>query len=315
MLRKRFALLTFVSMSLVVAFMTLDLQSRATGKTSAADVTFNKEIAPIFFAKCADCHKPGEAAPFSALTFKDVRPWAKSIREKVVSREMPPWHADPTHGTFSNDRRLSQKEIDLVAAWVDQGAKEGNPKDLPAAPKFVEGWSIGKPDVVISVPEEFTLEASGPDEYQYVDVPTNFTEDKYIQAVEARPGNRKIVHHIIAFIVPPGQQNMSKMTTEQRFKAMEAQLKNSPFYRDGFLMRIKTDQPVADDGCGPDSIRRGGGNDNLLTGYAPGHNADNWAPGLGKRIPAGATIRFQYPLFKGCRKSRKGSLVSWNDLC
>ncbi|MCI0524318.1 MAG: thiol-disulfide isomerase [Acidobacteria bacterium] len=203
---------------------------------------------------------------------------------------MPPWHADPHYGKFSNNPTLTKAEIDTIVAWVDGGAVEGDPKDLPPAPAFTEGWNISKPDVVIQIPEEFTYKP-GADEYQYFDVPTNFTEDKYVTMAEARPGNRRIVHHIIAFIVPPGAPNMGKMTAEQRYKAMEAQLKNSPFYRDGFLMRMKPDQPVEDDGCG-ENVRRGGG-DNLLVGYAPGRNADVYAQGTARKIPAGATIRFQ----------------------
>jgi hypothetical protein len=203
---------------------------------------------------------------------------------------MPPWHADPHFGEFSNNRTLTQAEIDTILAWVDGGAAEGNAKDLPPSPKFAEGWNINAPDAIIPIPEEYTYKP-GADEYQYFDVPTNFTEDKYVTMAEARPGNRKIVHHIIAFIVPPGAPNMGKMTAEERYKAMEAQLKNSPFYRDGFLMRMKPDQPVEDDGCGPNA-RRGGG-DNLLVGYAPGRNADIYAPGTARKIPAGATIRFQ----------------------
>ncbi|MGH9938032.1 MAG: DUF3471 domain-containing protein, partial [Blastocatellia bacterium] len=139
---------------------------------------------------------------------------------------------------------------------------------------------------------EYTYKASA-DEYQYFDVDTNFKEDKYVVMAEARPGNRKIVHHIIAFIIPPGSANMAKMNTEQRFKAMEAALKNSPFYRDGYLLRVKTDQPVVDDGCEAKNQRGGGGGDQFLTGYAPGHNADIWEAGVGKRIPAGSIIRFQ----------------------
>src|SRR6185436_13380258 len=206
-------------------------------KSSAKNVTFNKEVAPIFFKSCAECHRPGEAAPFSVLGYKDVRPWAKSIKEKVVNREMPPWHADPHFGDFANDRRLTPQQVEAITAWVDQGAKEGDAKDLPPAPQFVDGWSIGKPDVIIPMTEEFMLDANGPDEYQYFDIPTNFTEDKYVVMAEARPGNRKIVHHIIAFVVPPGQLNMAKMTKEQRDKALEMQLKNSPMYRDGSLIR------------------------------------------------------------------------------
>lgn len=268
----------------------LTSNSSAVNKSAAKGVTFSKDIAPIFNKNCAECHRPGESAPFSTLNYKDVRPWAKSIKEKVANRTMPPWHADPHAGEFSNNRSLSQKEIDAIVAWVDGGAAEGNPKDLPPAPKFTEGWNINTPDVVIQIPEEYSYKA-GADEYQYFDVPTNFTEDKYISMAEARPGNRKIVHHIIAFIVPPGQPNMGKMTADQRYKAMEAQLKNSPFYRDGFLMRMKPEQPVEDDGCAEGARR--GGTDNLLVGYAPGRNADIYAPGTARKVPAGSSIRFQ----------------------
>src|SRR5262245_37273771 len=166
-------------------------------KGAAKNVTFSKDIAPIFFKNCADCHRPGESAPFSTLSYKDVRPWAKSISEKVANRTMPPWHADPHFGVFSNNRTLSKQEIDTILAWVDGGAAEGNPKDLPAAPKFTDGWNIGNPDQVIPITEEYTYKA-GADEYQYFDVDTNFKEDKYVVMAEARPGNRKIVHHIIA---------------------------------------------------------------------------------------------------------------------
>jgi mono/diheme cytochrome c family protein len=290
MRKKRiFSLTAAIALSLTIALAFI-ATSKANNK-SGKSVTFNKDIAPIFFKQCAECHRRGEGAPFSALSYKDVRPWAKSIREKVANRTMPPWHADPHFGSFSNDRRLSQAEIDTILAWVDGGAPEGNAKDLPPAPKFADGWNISTPDVIIPIPEEYTYKA-GADEYQYFDVDTNFKEDKYVVMAEARPGNRKIVHHIIAFIIPPGSPNMARMTTEQRFKAMEAALKNSPFYRDGYLLRVKQDQPVTDDGCASGG-QRGGGNEQFLTGYAPGHNADIWKPGLGKRIPAGSIIRFQ----------------------
>src|SRR6266545_8010148 len=111
-----------------------------TTKPSSKQVTFNKDVAPIFFKNCAECHRAGEAAPFSVMSYKDVRPWAKSIREKVANRSMPPWHADPQHGEFINDRRLTQQEIDKILAWVDGGAKEGDARDLPPQPTFVEGW-------------------------------------------------------------------------------------------------------------------------------------------------------------------------------
>jgi Domain of unknown function (DUF3471)/Copper type II ascorbate-dependent monooxygenase, C-terminal domain len=256
------------------------------------NVTFTKDVAPIFFRNCAECHRPGEGAPFSALSFKEVRPWAKSIREKVLNRQMPPWHADSHYGDFKNNRALSQKEIDTIIAWVDGGAKEGDAKDLPPAPKYANGWNIGQPDMVIEIPEEYTYKA-GVDEYQYFDVDPKFTEDKYVSNVEARPGNRKIVHHILAFIIPPGSPNMAKMTTDQRYKAMELMLKKSPFYRDGYLLRVKADEPVVDDACGSPTAARGGENQSILTGYAPGRNADIFEPGVARKIPAGSIIRFQ----------------------
>lgn len=260
-------------------------------KSTSKNITFNKDVAPIFFKNCTECHRPGESAPFSTMSYKDVRPWAKSIREKVVNRTMPPWHADSHAGQFTNNRTLTQQEIDTIVSWVENGAPEGEPKDLPSPPAFADGWNISKPEMIIQIPEEYSYKP-GVDEYQYFDVPTNFTEDKYVTMAEARPGNRKIVHHIIAFIVPPGQANMGKMTAEQRYKAMEAALKNSPFYRDGFLMRVKPDEPVIDDGC-EGNKGRGGPGDNMLVGYAPGRNADTFPAGTARKIPAGATIRFQ----------------------
>jgi hypothetical protein len=269
-------------------------------------VTFNKDVAPILFSKCADCHRPGEAATFSVLSYKDARPWARSIKEKVVKREMPPWHADPHVGRWDNDRRLSDEQIKTIAEWVDTGAKEGDQKDLPPAPTFSDGWIIGKPDIVFEMPDEYTLEATGPDEYQYFDVPTNFTEDKYVQMAEARPGNRKVVHHVIVFVVPPGNPSLAKVPKEMRDKALEMSLKNTPFYRDGFLIRTKTDQPVYDHAADvPADLRGFNAIDDFLTAYAPGSNYGVWKPGTAKRIPAGATLRFQIHYSKVAGEAQK----------
>src|SRR5262245_22895733 len=120
--------------------------SAAMGAGPNTPVTFNKDVAPILFKNCSGCHRPGQIAPMSLLSYKDARPWAKSIRDVVSERRMPPWLADPRHGEFSNDRRLSQKEIDTIAAWLDSGGKEGESRDLPALPSFSEGWTIGQPD-------------------------------------------------------------------------------------------------------------------------------------------------------------------------
>lgn len=261
-------------------------------KPAPKNVTFNKDIAPIFFKSCAECHRAGEAAPFSVMSYKDVRPWAKSIREQVASKQMPPWHADPKHsGHFQNDRSLTQAEIDTITTWVDGGAAEGNAKDLPPAPKFVEGWRIGKPDVVLAMQEDYTVAASGPDEYQYFAVATGFTEDKYVQMAEARPGNRKIVHHILAFAVPPGGKDMSKLSRAELRKMFDDDGPSSLFYSDGDLRRVKMDAKVNDDGCNGKFGEDDAGD--VIAGFAPGMPAEVFAPGVAKKIPAGAVLIFQ----------------------
>ena len=315
MISKKLALAIVIAAIGVVSLAFSTIGSADTKAKKA--VTFNKDIAPIFFKNCTECHRPGEAAPMSLLSYKEARPWAKSIKEKVVSKQMPPWHADPHVGKFSNDRRLSQAEISAIAAWVDGGAVEGNPKDLPPAPKFTQGWVIGKPDLVLSMSEEFTLEASGPDEYQYFEIPTNFKEDKYVQMAEARPGNRAIVHHIIAFVQPPskeGSQQAHKMSKEEIEKMRAQWEKDSIFRKEGFLMRMKPDVPVYDDGCqlasgGSGEKRDGTGagdrNLDLLVGFAPGMNPGVMEPGQVKRIPAGSKLVLQMHYSKATGKVEK----------
>jgi mono/diheme cytochrome c family protein len=304
--------LSAIATALLSSVIVAGISGRA--DSSASEATFSKDVAPIFFEHCAECHRPGEAAPMSLLSYKDARPWARSIREKVLKRQMPPWHADPHYGEFSNDRRLTQRQINTIVAWVDGAAKEGDPADLPAAPHFVEGWSIGKPDLVLQMPEEFTLEASGPDEYQYFEIPTNFKQDVFVQRAEARPGNRRIVHHIIAFVVPPAKDGSQRtLTREDIERARKENEKRSIFYKDGFLMRVKADAPVVDDGC---SIANGGGGDTidfkrdqpnleLLAGFAPGMNPAILDAGTVKRIPAGSKILLQMHYSKTARSVQK----------
>ena len=284
-------------------------------KTPASNeiATFAKDVAPIVFKNCAECHRPGEAAPMSLLTYKDARPWAKSIREKVVNRQMPPWHADPRHGEFRNDRRLTEAEIATIVNWVDNGAKEGDARHLPPAPTFAEGWGIGQPDLVLQMPEEFTLEASGPDEYQNFEIATNFNEDRWVQAVEARPGNRRIVHHILALIKPPADPNAPKLTKEEADKQRALQEKESIYYREGFLQRVKADAPVHNNGC---ELPNGGSGRQfdtskrhtlppVLTLFAPGRDVNNWEPGTARLIPAGSKLTLQVHYSKATGKVEK----------
>ncbi len=169
------------------------------------DVTYSKHVAAILQKQCADCHHPGTAAPFSLLTYADAKNQAAMIQEVVATKQMPPWHADPRFGHFSNERRLSQDEIDTLSAWVAAGAPEGDKKDAPAAKEYAEGWRIGKPDAVFKMPQEVTVQATGKVAYKYFKTKTEFTEDKWIQAAEVRPGNKAAVHHIIVFARAPGK--------------------------------------------------------------------------------------------------------------
>lgn len=298
----------------VTTFFTLSVSQADERKPSAPNVTFTKDVAPIFFKSCVECHRPGESAPFSALTYNDVRPWATSIREKVIAREMPPWHADPQIGYFKNDRRLTEGEINTITAWVDGGSKEGDRKDLPAVPEFLDGWTIGKPDLIIPMSEEFTLEASGPDEYQYFEVDPGFTKDKYVQMAEARPGNRRIVHHINVFIQPPPDGAHQKKLTREELESLRFQQeKDSILYLEGFLRRLRPGVPVYDDGC---ELPSGGGGTRLdgsgqrefgtwLGGFVPGTSALAWGPGAVKKIPAGSKLIINVHYSKTTGKVKK----------
>ena len=166
--------------------------------------TYSKDVAPLLYKDCATCHRPGDIAPMSLLTYDQVRPWAKSIRERVALGTMPPWHSDAPRGTFANDRRLTDAEKATILKWVDAGAPQGDPKDLPPMPKFTEGWEIGKPDAVLTMAKPFVVPATGTVNYQYAMIPTNFTEDKWVQAIEVRPGARQVVHHVLVFMKEPG---------------------------------------------------------------------------------------------------------------
>ena len=176
--------------------------------TTSTPVTFNKDVLPVLQKNCQGCHRPGEVAPMSFLTYKDTRPWAKSIRAAVLAKKMPPWFADPRYGHFANERKLTEAEINTMVAWADNGAPEGNAKDRPAPVAFVDGWSIGKPDKVFEMPVAYQVPADGVVDYTYFVIPTGFTEDTWVNAAEVRPGNRAVVHHVIALIRPKGSQWM-----------------------------------------------------------------------------------------------------------
>ena len=161
--------------------------------------TFAKDVAPILYRNCTSCHRPGEIAPMSLLTYEEARPWAKSIRDEVTEGHMPPWHADAPKGTFHNERVLTADEKDILAKWANGGAPKGDPKDMPPVPTYAEGWVLGKPDAVFEMTEPYKLPADGTIEYEYFYIPTNFTEAKWVKSIEIRPGNREVVHHVLVY--------------------------------------------------------------------------------------------------------------------
>jgi peroxiredoxin/mono/diheme cytochrome c family protein len=174
-----------------------------------APITYANQVARIMQARCQECHRPGEVGPMSLLTYDDTVAWADTIREVLLDKRMPPWHADQRYGHFSNDRSLTKAEHDTLLAWLDQGMAKGNDQDMPRPRQFVAGWTIGTPDMVFEMPQEYQVPAEAPKEgvpYQRFRVPTNFTEDRWIDRAEARAGARSVVHHVIVWIVAHGEQ-------------------------------------------------------------------------------------------------------------
>jgi hypothetical protein len=260
-----------------------------------AELTFNRDVAPILYAHCVSCHHPNDIAPMSLLTYKDARPWAAAIKEAVVTRKMPPWKADPHYGQWSNDSSLSQAQIDTLVSWANGAKLEGDPKDLPPQPAFSTGWKAGKPDAVIAIPE-FHLDKSGPDEYSYVTVPTGFTEDKWVVSAELRPGNRRIVHHAHVFVVDPedSETNAKAKADADPASAYGKWLQ----IHQGTLTFIRPDAPVIDDGClkndnGTFPGRRVSDLGTLLASFLPGRGPDVYPEGTARLIKAGSKLNFQ----------------------
>ena len=169
----------------------------------AGSVTFNKDIAPIIFKNCTSCHRPGEVAPFALLSYADAKKRAKQLASVTESRFMPPWKADHSDYALRDDRRLTQEQIGLIKQWADEGAIEGS-GTLPAIPRFVDGWQLGKPDVVVKMSEAFSVPKDGPDIYRNFALPLNVTEDKWVKAIEFRPSTRTVVHHSLFFFDSSG---------------------------------------------------------------------------------------------------------------
>jgi hypothetical protein len=201
------------------------------------------------------------------LTYSQTRPWAKAIREAVALKKMPPWFAEPGYGPFANDPSLSQPEIDTLVKWADDGAPEGSPRDAPTPRNWTDGWNIQAPDAVLEMPRPFPLPASGDVDYQYIVIPTGFTEDKWIRMAEFRPRNRAVVHHAVVYIREPGSS---------------------------WLHDAKPGIPYVPLGrTARERLLNGATTSDILLVYSPGSLAENWGPAMGKLIKAGSDLVFQ----------------------
>jgi hypothetical protein len=243
---------------------------RQTAAPVAAVPTFTKDVAPILFKNCTSCHRPGEIGPMSLLTYDEVRPHAKDIRDKIADGVMPPWHADMPRGTFVNERGLSDAEKTTIFRWVANGAPRGDLKDMPPAPDYPSGWTIGTPDIVFQMPEEYKVAAEGVVQYEYFYIPTDFTEPRWVQAIEVRPGNRDVVHHVlVSYKARPDLQRSPALRfnpEEQNLPTRVAGLR--PPNRDGVPAR-------------------------LIATYAPGTNPQVFPPGTALRLEPGGVLELQ----------------------
>ena len=239
------------------ALLVVSVAGVASAGAAEGTPTFAKDVAPILYENCVSCHRPNHLAPMSLITYADARPWARAVKTKVLAREMPPWGADSSVRAYKNDASLTQTEIDTIAAWVDGGAPEGNAVDLPEVPQFAEGWSIGEPDLIFTMLEPFEVPADGTVPYSYVTVPTNLQEDIWISAHEFRPGDRRVIHHVIPSVL----EDDGKPTTG------EVKLQRD---------RTRTRARGASVG-----------------GYVPNRLGTVYADGVATRLPAGADIEAQ----------------------
>ena len=271
--------------------------------------TYSKDVAPILFANCTSCHRASDIAPMSLMNYKEVRPWARAIAAKVADGTMPPWHADPRYGSFVNKRGLSDLEKSIIAKWAAAGAPEGNPADLPAAPTYREGWNID-PDVVLSMQEDYPIPATGEIPYQYLEIPANFSEDRYIQAWEIRPGDRKAVHHMLLSTRPPQaevdamikrqqQAMLQRMFGPKPTNAAPAAPRPAPPFSFACCLEIPAGQsggrpiPGQKRDMGPNYRPRPVGTGPTMGGYSPGGSIRVFPEGMAMRIPKGHSLVFQ----------------------
>jgi hypothetical protein len=260
-----------VAASLILA-LSLVSANQSTRQAPAAVPTFTKDVAPILFRNCTGCHRPGEIAPMSLLTYEDARPYARAILEELEAGHMPPWHAEAPEGTFVNERRLPAADKNTILKWASGGAPRGNPADMPKAPAYPEGWAIGKPDQILEMTEPFAVPASGTIAYEYAYIPANFTEAKWIKAIEVRPGVRAVVHHVLVYYKakPDAPRGPALLVFNQD------------------QMRLPRRDPGRTGGPRNDGVPR-----KLIGTYAPGTNPQVLPAGTAIRLEPGGELELQ----------------------
>jgi Copper type II ascorbate-dependent monooxygenase, C-terminal domain len=246
---------------------------RAAGRQKAdsgdiAAPSFYKDVLPLLQEKCQNCHRPGEPAPMALITYRQTRPWAGKIATAVAAKMMPPWFADPRYGHFSNDPSLAADEIATIVAWAKAGAPEGNLREAPPPRNWNTEWNISRPDKIVRMPEAVRIPARGEVEYTYEIVPTDFSEDKWVQMVELRPSSPAHVHHAVVYIRPP----------------------NSDWLRHAPVGKPFTASMLSD----PEERRQAHETtSDLLLVYAPGSAPDHFPDGMAKFVPADSDLVFQ----------------------
>jgi mono/diheme cytochrome c family protein len=270
-----------LAVTLALALSVAGFATRETPTAQApAAPTFTKDVAPILFAKCASCHRPGQMGPMPLLSYGQARPYMRSIARRVEDGSMPPWHAEAPAGTFLNERQLTDAEVDTILGWVKAGGPEGNAADLPPVPTFAEGWTIGTPDLIVAMDKEYDVPASGEIAYQYFEVPTNFTEDKWVQAIEIQPGAKPVVHHVLVYARDPNGQPAPPsyrplpVANPAPPRAPAARVAGGPTDAEG---RARVPQP------------RG----SLIATTAPGTNAVTFPAGTALLVKAGSMLTLQ----------------------
>ena len=260
------------------------------GAGAEAVPTFARDVAPILYENCVTCHRPNNVAPMALIEYADVRPWARSIKDVVVSREMPPWPADPRNSMkFRNERYLDQRDVDTLAAWVDAGAPRGNDADLPPKPDFPAEWTYegGEPDYVFELPVEYTVAAEGEEDYIdfYTEMPWN--EDRFAEVLELRPSDYRVVHHSGAYTVdlPWGTQVVDGVLHDLDGNSLlRAPLPEPPASETGAGAEGRVAQQVFNEVNLPGSSK--------LLSYVPGRGVERHRPGTGKRLAADKWIRW-----------------------